>query len=295
MDWIQITLAITPEDEPLYSTIFDQLGALSITLQDGADQALFEPAPGTTPLWQHTRITGLFSNAVNTDKLLQQIQQQSAKPLPSYQIETLADEEWTTTWLKDFKPMHFGNRLWICPSVYSPPDPSAVNIILDPGVAFGTGTHPTTALCLQWLDQHLQHNSSAIEMIDYGCGSGILAIAGIKLGVSRAFAIDIDPQALESTQNNAIKNGVTENIVTCLPEHYLPSHPVPLLLANILANPLVQLAETFANYVQTEGNIVLSGVLEDQAERIQDAYQPWFTIMHITQQDEWICLEGIRK
>jgi len=211
--------------------------------------------------------------------------------LPPWRVSPLEDKDWEREWMDSFQPMRFGEHLWIVPSWHAAPDDDAVNILLDPGLAFGTGTHPTTALCLQWLDKH---GADHPEVIDYGCGSGILAVAALKLGAGHVWAVDNDPQALIASRDNAAKNAVTERIDTVAPAR-LPEQPVRLLLANILAQPLMELAEKFARLVEPGGHIVLSGILEHQAEGISRHYTQWFDMAPAAQQEEWIRLSGRRR
>ncbi|MDX1824226.1 MAG: 50S ribosomal protein L11 methyltransferase, partial [Thiohalomonadales bacterium] len=194
-------------------------------------------------------------------------------------------------WMDNFQPMQFGKQLWICPSGFTPPAPGAINIQLDPGLAFGTGTHPTTAMCLRWLDAHPPRD---MRVIDYGCGSGILGIAACKLGARQVISVDTDPQALLATQANAEKNHVADCIQAYLPADIHPE-PVPLLLANILARPLHSLAPLFAELVTPGGQLVLSGILTEQAEDLRQQYQPAFDMKLVAQEEEWVCLAGQRR
>lgn len=283
-NWLQVTIETTERYVDEMSDLLLTLGALSITLQDAADQPVYEPALNTTPLWQQTRVVGLFSDDIEISLLEQQIAE-SYDPTPIYQIVTLADQEWTRTWMQDFHPMRFGQRLWICPTWEQPPDPQAINIFLDPGLAFGTGTHPTTALCLTWLDA--QTDLVGKTIIDYGCGSGILAVAAAKLGATTLWCVDNDPQALLATIENAEKNQVSQQMTTCLPED-LPNLQVDCLLANILANPLITLEKHFAQLLKIKGFIVLSGILQEQTDDIVNCYQSDFTLLDIAEQEGWI-------
>ena len=219
------------------------------------------------------------------------LKQQLGDALSHWQVEILEDQDWSRAWLDDFKPMRFGEQVWICPSVYSPPEPNAVNILLDPGLAFGTGTHPTTAMCLTWLDGHPPQDKT---VIDYGCGSGILALAAGKLGAKRILAVDNDPQALLATRDNSANNQLADRIETFLPDA-LPHLHCDLLLANILAGPLIELAPIFHTLVKPGGELVLSGLLQSQAETIIQAYKTMFTLNVEQQLEEWVCLHGTRK
>ena len=292
MPWLQLKFETHPEQAECLSELMTAMGASAVTMQDAADQPLFEPPPGATPLWNQILISGLFEADANIEQILDDMAQALGDtPLPVWTLNPLEDKDWVRAWMDDYQPMCFGEQLWIVPSTFEPPDPDAVNILLDPGLAFGTGTHPTTAMCLRWLDAH---PPIAQAVIDYGCGSGILAIAACRLGASSALAIDNDPQALLATRDNAQLNQVAAKIQSFLPNES-PSTRVPLLLANILAGPLHALAPQFAEQVETGGHIVLSGIIETQAEELIRCYEPWFEMAIYQQQEEWICLQGRRK
>ena len=291
MAWLQLKLLSQADQAERLSDLLTEVGAVSVTFLDAADQPLFEPLPGETPLWDQTLVIGLFTADVGTEDLIGQLQQHwAAGPLPSYRWEGLEDQDWERVWLKHFKPMPFGKGLWIIPSGFTPPDPEAVNIHLDPGLAFGTGTHPTTAMCLRWLDRNSPKDK---QVIDYGCGSGILAVAAAKLGATNVIATDIDPQALLATNDNAKQNAVAEKIQSFLPQE-MPEITVALLLANILAGPLQQLAIQFAKYTQVGGELVLAGLLEDQANDLMQHYSQWFAMDIDQQVEQWVCLHGTR-
>ena len=248
-------------------------GAKAVTLTDAGDLAVLEPAPGETPLWQNTRITGLFDADLDVEALKQDLKLSlSIDRLPAHRLVPLYDRAWEREWLEDFQPMRFGNRLWICPGGMSVDAVDAVIVELDPGLAFGTGSHATTALCLEWLDG-LELTGKSV--LDYGCGSGILAIAALKLGASRVLGIDIDPQAIAASERNAIRNGVAArlDLVTAsagVDEQY------DFVVANILAGSLIDLASTIAAAVRANGKLTLSGVLAEQVERVTTAYAQWF-------------------
>lgn len=291
MPWLQLTFETTPDDAEQFSDLLSDAGANAVTFLDSADQPLYEPPVGETPLWSRTRIIGLFDASANMPAVLQHISQAIApKQLPDHRISPLEDKDWEREWMDNFKPMPFGERLWIVPSWTEAPHPDAINILLDPGLAFGTGTHPTTDLCLQWLDKHCAEHD---EVVDYGCGSGILAVAAAKLGATHVWAVDNDPQALIATRDNAEKNDAAENISAVLPDAF-PKVKTPLLLANILAQPLMDFAERFATHVIPGGHIVLSGILAEQAEQVAACYTPWFTMEAPAHKDEWVRLCGQR-
>jgi ribosomal protein L11 methyltransferase len=292
MPWLQLKLHATPETADALADLLNEAGASAVTMQDAADQPLFEPPPGTTPLWSSTYVIGLFEADANIDDIIRQIQSSwKDDEFPAWQLNPLEDKDWVKAWMDNFKPMQFGRKLWIIPGGYSPPEPDAINIHLDPGLAFGTGTHPTTAMCLNWLDAH---PASGKTVIDYGCGSGILAIAAALTGAEKVWATDIDPQALLATNENAGKNQVTDRIETTLPGDF-PDIQADILMANILAGPLTELAPLFARLTAAHGQLVLSGVIESQKDEIIRAYQDNFDIELYQQHDEWICLSGTRK
>ena len=292
MPWLQLELEATPDNAEQLSELLHTAGAGAVTLQDAADQPLFEPPPGTTPLWNATRVVGLFEADTDIPTVLASLQRQlEPAPLPAWHLNPLEDRDWVRAWMDNFEPMRFGKRLWICPSGYTPPEPQAVNILLDPGLAFGTGTHPTTAMCLRWLDAHPPQD---LAVIDYGCGSGILAIAACKLGARHVSGVDTDPQALLATYDNADKNQASDCIDAYLPADF-HSQPVPLLLANILAGPLQSLAHRFSELVESTGHIVLSGILAEQVEPVMQQYQATFDIQLVDQQEDWVCLAGQRR
>lgn len=292
MPWIQLRFLT---DKALASQLSDALtdvGAASVMLQDAADQPLLEPGVGETPLWDQVAVTGLFDATVNTSELIEQLRQQLVpRDLPAYQLSPLEDRVWEREWMKHFHPLRFGRRTWICPSWQPPPDQDATNIFLDPGLAFGTGTHPTTALCLEWLDQHLQGGEI---VIDYGCGSGILAIGALKLGASTVWAVDNDPQALVATRENARKNGIGDTLKVLSTDDPL-TVDADVLLANILANPLIALAPLFAERVKKGGIAVLSGILAEQQTSVVDAYRSHFELLSSAQNEHWVRLELKRK
>ena len=290
MPWLQLKLVTHAGEADAISDLLTELGAVAVTYEDAADQPLFEPDPGETRLWRETRVVGLFEADTDIEAVKTELLTRLDSPPAHLNIDPLEDKEWTRAWMDAFKPIPCGQRLWIVPSWHQPSDPEAVNVILDPGLAFGTGTHPTTALCLQWLDSH---PPQGLEVIDYGCGSGILAIAAALLGARHVWAVDHDPQALIATRDNADKNGVADKITTCLPEE-LAQFEADLVLANILANPLMELAPKLAQQVKKGGDIVLSGILSHQADPVRQRYQQWFDMNPARQQEEWVELDGKR-
>ncbi|MGD8380385.1 MAG: 50S ribosomal protein L11 methyltransferase [Gammaproteobacteria bacterium] len=292
MAWLQLEMELDGLDPEAVEDALLEAGALSVTLQDAADQPIFEPAPGTVPLWQSTRLTGLFDAEQDMDAVRALLLARLGRErLPGHRIEPLEDRDWTREWLRDFRPMRFGRRLWVCPTGFESPDPDGVVIALDPGLAFGTGTHATTALCLEWLEGLAWHGQT---VIDYGCGSGILAVAAALLGAGAVWAVDNDPQALVATRANAQRNGVAERIHAVLPED-LPAVSTPVLVANILAGPLVALAAQFADRVADRGRIALSGLLPSQVAMVDEAYAPWFDMQPAVQREDWMLLTGSRR
>ena len=290
MPWLQLKLVTHAGEADAISDLLTELGAVAVTYEDAADQPLFEPDPGETKLWHETRVVGLFEADTDIEAVKAELLTRLDSAPAHLNIDPLEDKDWTRAWMDAFKPIPCGQRLWIVPSWHQPSDPEAVNVILDPGLAFGTGTHPTTALCLQWLDSH---PPQGLEVIDYGCGSGILAIAAALLGARHVWAVDHDPQALIATRDNADKNGVADKITTCLPEE-LAQFEADLVLANILANPLMELAPKLAQQVKKGGDIVLSGILSHQADPVRQRYQQWFDMNPARQQEEWVELDGKR-
>jgi len=289
MPWLQAHLEVDKDQAALIELLFEQLGALSITLVDAKDEPMLEPPPGATPLWRHTRVTALFEGNTNADELRAGIDQALAKENSrQLQLEILEDQEWERSWLEYFQPMQFGNKLWICPTGKTVPATDATIIHLDPGLAFGTGTHPTTDLCLQWLDAADLHGKT---VIDFGCGSGILAIAALKLGAAKAIAVDHDPQALIATQNNARQNQVDDRLETYSAEDFSPQ-TADVVLANILANVLIELSPQIKQLLKPHAQLVLSGILYHQAEDVALAYTPDIQFGSPTRLEDWVRLEG---
>ena len=297
MSWLQIKTLINPEQAEAFENWLVDAGACAITLTDAEDQPVFEPIRGTTPLWQSTLLTGLYDGKQNADQMLHTMQalwqtNYPDKPMPELQLEILEDKDWIREWMDSFKPMHMGERLWIVPSWLEAPDADAVNLILDPGLAFGTGTHPTTKLCLQWLASLNLENKT---LLDFGCGSGILGIAGLLLGAKQAWGTDIDPQALQASQQNAERNHLDPQRFPVYYPEKCPDISCDVLVANILAGPLISLAEELASRIKPGGSMALSGILSHQAEEVSRAYSPWFELDKPTQEDDWVRITGKRK
>lgn len=292
MHWLQILFDTEKNTAERLEQELSRLDALAVTLLDAADQPLFEPLPGETPLWDAVRLMALFDASTDTEQVLRQAEQALGHPLPPHKVEILEDKDWIKEWMDQFQPIRFSDKLWICPTWCQPPDPGAANIMLDPGLAFGTGTHATTALCLTWLSE-LELSGSRV--IDYGCGSGVLAVGAILLGSTHALCVDIDPQALKATTNNMQQNQLdAHRYQICLPKQ-VKSEPVEVLVANILAGPLIQLAETLSRLVLPQGKIGLSGILKEQAAQVIAAYQPYFELSEPVERDGWVLLTGHKK
>lgn len=292
MPWIQLKLEAGDQNPDTLAELFSELGALSVTFEDAADEPVLEPPPGEIRLWSHTRVVALFDATIDVAAIRAQLTLRTTPAVGERMLaEPLEDRDWTRAWLDHFQPMRFGERLWVCPTTEAPPDPEAVNLMLDPGLAFGSGTHPTTALCLEWLDANPPTN---LDVLDFGCGSGILAIAALKLGARHAIGVDLDPQALIASRDNAAANGVEANLELYLPADF-QSRAVDLVLANILANPLMDLAEQLAAAVKPGGAIVLSGILREQAPDVAAVYSQWFTMAAPEFKEDWTRLNGVRR
>lgn len=291
MAWLQLHIPTTAEHAEAVEDALLALGASAVSLVDGADQPLFEPPPGATPLWQQTIVSALFPADADAQAIIAALSGQLNPPPADYRFEQLADQAWERAWMDEFRPMQFGERLWIVPSWADAPDPQATNLKLDPGLAFGTGTHETTALCLAWLDGANLHGKT---VLDFGCGSGVLAIAALLLGAERAVAVDIDPQALLATRSNAELNGVSERLACYLPAE-MPQDAWDVVLANILAGPLISLAPTLIGHCRPGGHIVLSGILREQAESVTAAYQTEVALAPLAVRGDWTRVDGIRK
>ena len=288
MAWVQFIFNSTPDAADALSDALSEAGAAAVTFQDNADQPIYEPPLGETPLWSATQVIALFDASTSEAAMRAAVKPFLIGELPPFKMEAVEDKDWERAWMDNFQPMCFGEKLWIVPSWHQPPQNNAVNILLDPGLAFGTGTHQTTALCLHWLDKA---DVKGKTVIDYGCGSGILGIAAALLGARRVIGVDTDPQALQATQENARRNNVT--VETYLPQD-CPALQYDLLLANILAGPLMQLAPLFADLTHDGSNIVLSGILDSQAEDVSAVYRPHFNMQKAQQFDDWMRLSGVR-
>ncbi|MGC9403641.1 50S ribosomal protein L11 methyltransferase [Vibrio genomosp. F10] len=294
MPWIQIKLNATKDNaEAISDMLMEEAGALSVTFLDARDTPIFEPLPGETRLWGDIDVLALFDAEDDTTFILKQIKlSQLLDEGFAYKIEQLEDKDWEREWMDNFHPMKFGERLWICPSWKEVPDPKAVNVMLDPGLAFGTGTHPTTALCLEWLEGL---DLTGKTVIDFGCGSGILAIAAIKLGAKKVVGIDIDPQALVASKDNAQRNGVEDQLEVYLPQDQPEGFVADVVVANILAAPLRELSPIIKGLVKPNGALAMSGVLDTQAEDVATYYQDEFHIDPIKEISEWCRISGSKR
>ena len=293
MAWQNVTLLSDAEHaDPLCDALMEA-GALSASIEDADagtpdEQPQFgEPGSVTTPGWQRSRIVALFEPDADVAAIVGEAAANiGLSAVPEWQSEPLEEQNWVQLTQSQFDPIRVSGRLWIVPSWHESPDPAAINLILDPGMAFGTGSHPTTRLCLEWLEREVQPGES---LLDYGCGSGILAIAGARLGAARVAGVDIDPQAVQAARDNAERNGVTALFADS-------AEPVAgeydLVVANILSNPLRVLAPAICAHVRTGGRLALSGILREQAEEIIGIYASWLPLAIADVREDWVCLAG---
>jgi ribosomal protein L11 methyltransferase len=293
MPWWQLSVQSDPQQLAQTEQALLELGALSLSISDARDEPIYEPLPGEEPLWSLSVITALFDQEQDIETLFDGL----VARLPSQQLASirkskLADQQWERVHLERYQPMPFGQRLWVCPSWIDPPQADACNIILDPGIAFGTGSHPTTALCLEYLDRY---PPVSMRVMDYGCGSGILAIAAARLGAKHIDCIDIDPQALNATIDNIGRNALDpERFSVYLPTaQSLPA--VDYLIANILAGPLQELEPLFAEVTRPGGRILLSGILDHQVDHLLSVYARHFELDTATIRDQWCRISGTRR
>lgn len=291
MPWLQATVECARSAaEPIEDALL-HAGAVSVTLLDAKDQPILEPGIGETPLWDAVQLLALFEAEISTS-FAERLFQEALEAPPALRWEVLEDREWSREWMQHFEPIQCGDRLWICPSWKAPPNPDAVNLLLDPGLAFGTGTHPTTFLCLQWLDSQPLAGKT---VLDYGCGSGILGIAALLLGATRVIAVDNDPQALIATEDNLRRNRLDPALLqTCLPDA-LPAIDADITVANILAEPLIALAPRIISHTAVGGALCMSGILQQQADIVADAYRTQCNFSAAAQREEWVRLNAIRQ
>ena len=289
--WQQFSMRLGELPPATVEAVFERHGACSVTLTDAGDHPLLEPAPGETPLWPDTEITGLFDATRNLERLKNDLRSiLNMRELPGCRIEPLAERIWEREWLRDFGPMAFGTRLRVCPGDSSVADPHAVVVKLDPGLAFGTGTHATTALCLEWLDGLELEDA---RVLDYGCGSSILSVAALLLGAASVTAVDIDAQAIAATERNASRNGVRERLVTTGNESEV-SGCFDVIVANILAGPLIDNAPLIVAWLGRGGRLALSGILAEQADTVRAAYSEHVCLAATAERDGWVRLDGRR-
>lgn len=305
MAWLQLTLPVAQADQPRIEAALEDAGALSVTLADADaetpdEQAIFEPGVGETPLWGQMTLAALFDGDTDGEWLLSELRSiDAATDWSQASLEVVEDQDWERAWLDQFQPMRFGERTWIVPWNHDLPvealDDEAAVVRLDPGLAFGSGTHPTTALCLAWLDglsaEGLLRDA---DVLDFGCGSGILALAAIKLGARHAVGIDNDPQAIIATRDNAERNGLLAQVDVYLPEQ-APRRTYPVVVANILAAALDSLAEDIAASVAPQGLLAMSGILAGQEGELITRYATWFDDLAVAQDGDWIRISGRRR
>ena len=298
MPWLELSLTLHATRQAAVESALEDLGALSITLRDANadtpdERAIFEPGVGELPLWNEIVLLALFDSDIDRSGLLHVLADAVPELAPDrVAFREVEDQDWTRAWMDQFRPMRFGSRLWIYPSTIEPDDDASIVVVrLDPGLAFGTGTHPTTALCLEWLDAIDLANKT---LIDFGCGSGVLAIAALKLGAARAIGVDNDAQAIDASRVNAERNGVSDRLDLHLPEDFRPAAQ-DILVANILAGPLADLAAQFAACTRGGGALALSGILAGQESELLSRYAEWFDDLAVARREDWVRITGTRK
>ena len=299
MAWLELSLTLHANQQERVELALEDLGALSITLRDADadtpdERAIFEPGVGELPLWNEIVLNALFDSAIDRSGLVHALHELVPDIAPDHiAFRDVEDQDWTRAWMDQFQPMQFGRRLWIYPSTVEPTADDAGKVIvhLDPGLAFGTGTHPTTALCLEWLDAA---DVTGKTVIDYGCGSGVLAVAALKLGAARTIGVDNDEQAIEASRVNAERNGVAANLDLYLPDDF-PRERKNILIANILAGPLADLAPLFAACVVPGGLLALSGILKGQETELLERYAEWFDDLAVATREDWVRITGTRR
>lgn len=291
MPWLLIKLSVSRSNASPVADALETCGALSVTIEDAGAEQCLQSGLEETPLWNENRVTGLFPERADASTVLAALRDAlGAGDLPPHQVGLFEDTDWERAWMSNHRPLQIAPDLWVCPSWCTPPDPGAINVILDPGLAFGTGTHPTTALCLAWL---AAQPLAGQTVVDYGCGSGILAIAALKLGAARAIGVDVDLQALRVSRENAARNGVAGRYDAGTPDKLTPGTPADLLVANILAATLIELAPDLSARVKRHGLIGLSGILAEQAVDVRRFYTPCFEL-DTQEREGWVLLAGRR-
>ncbi|MCI6905689.1 MAG: 50S ribosomal protein L11 methyltransferase [Succinatimonas sp.] len=291
-DWLQIKLRTTNQSADVIAELLEQLGAMAVSYTDAEDSPILEPKPGERRLWPNTEVTGLLAQGTDPKPILDKLKAILGDHIPMA-ATALEDKNWIRAWMDQFKPLKFGEHLWICPSWLEVKEENAVVVSLDPGLAFGTGTHPTTALCLGYLDSlDLQGK----QVLDYGCGSGILAIAALKLGAKNALGVDIDEQALQASRENAERNNVSDKLELFMgTDQKLDLPKSPVTVANILAGPLAELEPIIASLTESGGKLALSGILTEQADSVIEAYSKDFVMNKVKDKEGWALLTGTRK
>ena len=287
MPWLNVTFAVEENQLDYISAHLELAGAQSVTIEDAGDNPLFDLLDGEHPVWDSSLVTGLFNVQLGVDEVIAKLTRAFAPDaLPECRVESLPEQDWERSWMDRFQPMQYGRNLWICPTWYKPPDPEAINIMLDPGLAFGSGSHETTRLCMQWLStQRLEGKA----VIDYGCGSGILAIAALKSGAASALGVDIDQQALQASRQNAQLNQVSERLQLALPANMPDQSAGDIVFANILAGTLVELKTQLLTLRKAQGVLVLSGILQSQQAMIYKEFEPGNTIQSFNDGD-WMMM-----
>ena len=288
MPWRQLRVVVAADVAETLAEVLSAAGALAVSMEDAGDQPLFEPAPDTTPLWTETAVTALLAAETDIERMQQAVVAAFGQEASAWvwKEHALPDQDWARVWLTQFKPLDFGNGLWVCPSWETPPVPAATNIVLDPGCAFGTGHHATTALCLEWLSREPVADA---HVIDFGCGSGILAIAALKRGAASAVGVDIDAEALAISRANADINGVSARYRSVLAGEFVAERRADIVFANILAGPLIALAPLLGALVVPRGALVLSGMLTTQVAEVSAAYAPTFAL-DVHTRGEWAAI-----
>lgn len=291
MSWLELSIRVSRQNAPLVERLLENEAVLALTLTDDADDPVLEPGVGETPLWPSVCVTALFSGDTPVEPLTRMLSLVPGVDWPhQVSFRKFEDEPWERAWLDRFKPMQFGSGLWIIPGEADIPASAKFALRLDPGLAFGTGTHPTTHLCLEWMDAH---DFVAESVVDYGCGSGVLGITAAIKGAQSVDCVDNDPQALIATLDNAKRNGAEGRINSMAPEQYTP-RPADVVLANILAGPLIELAPRLSASLRPGGSLVLSGILEQQAPDVEKAYSADFPSLQKKVLDGWVLLTGIK-
>ena len=290
MNWQRVHIDLQRIDPSPIEYALLELGAVSIDFSDAADNPILEPAPGAMPLWPALHISALFDATINDTAIRLAVAAAiEAGPMPVLRFESVADQDWVKNWRQTLQPMQFARHLWICPTGSQCPEPDGTVIKLDPGLAFGTGSHPTTALCLDWLANSVEPGST---VLDYGCGSGILSIAALVLGADQVLGVDFDPQALQATRENAVRNQVDERLTILDPQVVNSEQKFDRIVANILSGTLIELAPELRGFCRTGARIALSGILTDQIESVMTAYKPWVEFEPPVERGDWALLSG---